>query len=288
MTLSVTPSAQLSLQTRRRCSLCRRSLPFLQTLDSFGAAPFDFVKKLQPKLKEIRRVYSSPEFSKKVLEKWHPRATIRIDLSAIRNAIVSEVEEEDEDSNATVVFERGKRGRRLSLKEFWGEWVREAEGEGSGGGDWEPIRALKSRFKDFEKCSSSSEIFDGFKNSEFLEKVKSSLAMPQPRMTFYLRRLLPCVTEHLLAEIVQLTVTDITKAIEWLQCSYLYVRMKKNPENYSIKKGISGDRLVKHVQDICVKKVNELSQHQMVEIDEDGFLLSPLDPGRLMTVLFEI
>lgn len=28
--------------------------------------------------------------------------------------------------------------------------------------------------------------------------------------------------------------------------------------------------------DICVKKVNELSQHQMVEIDEDGFLLSPL------------
>ncbi|XLS97652.1 hypothetical protein HN51_040387 [Arachis hypogaea] len=107
-------------------------------------------------------------------------------------------------------------------------------------------------------------------------------------MIFSSNRLLPCVTEHLLAEIVQLTVTDITKAIEWLQCSYLYVRMKKNPENYSIKKGISGDRLVKHVQDICVKKVNELSQHQMVEIDEDGFLLSPLDPGRLMTVLFEI
>ncbi|RYR28972.1 hypothetical protein Ahy_B01g053205 isoform C [Arachis hypogaea] len=118
-------------------------------------------------------------------------------------------------------------------------------------------------------------------------------------MIFSSNRLLPCVTEHLLAEIVQLTVTDITKAIEWLQCSYLYVRMKKNPENYSIKKGISGDRLVKHVQgaivvlhyamlDICVKKVNELSQHQMVEIDKDGFLLSPLDPGRLMTVLFEI
>ncbi|KAL4277232.1 hypothetical protein HN51_060243 [Arachis hypogaea] len=138
-------------------------------------AEIDFVKKLQPKLKEIRRAYSSPEFSKKVLEKWRPRATIRIDLSAIRNAIVSEVEEEDEDSDTTVGFERGKRGRRLSLKEFWGEWVGEAEGEGSGGGDWEPIRALKSRFKDFEKRSSSSEIFDGFKNSEFLEKVKSSL-----------------------------------------------------------------------------------------------------------------
>nr|KYP63300.1 putative ATP-dependent DNA helicase HFM1 [Cajanus cajan] len=97
-------------------------------------------------------------------------------------------------------------------------------------------------------------------------------------------QLLSCVTEHLLAEIVQLTVSDITKAIEWLKCSYLYVRMQKqNPMNYAIKKGISGDRLEKHVQDICVHKVNELSQFQMVWVDEDGFLLRPLDPGRLMT-----
>ncbi|RZB59977.1 DExH-box ATP-dependent RNA helicase DExH17 [Glycine soja] len=122
-------------------------------------------------------------------------------------------------------------------------------------------------------------------------------------------QLLSCVTEHLLAEIVQLTVSDITKAIEWLKRSYLYVRMKKasdpgyqlvlfislpshlmqffmhnqNPMNYAIKKGISGDRLEKHVQDICVRKVNELSQNDMVWVDEDGFLLRPLDPGRLMT-----
>lgn len=40
-------------------------------------------------------------------------------------------------------------------------------------------------------------------------------------------RLLSCVTEHLTAEIVQMTVSDITKAIEWMKCSYLYVRMKK-------------------------------------------------------------
>ena len=40
-------------------------------------------------------------------------------------------------------------------------------------------------------------------------------------------RLLSCVTEHLTAEIVQLTITDITRAIEWMKCSYLYVRMKK-------------------------------------------------------------
>jgi ATP-dependent DNA helicase HFM1/MER3 len=40
-------------------------------------------------------------------------------------------------------------------------------------------------------------------------------------------RLLPCAVEHLNAEIVQLTVSDITLAIEWLKCSYLYIRIKK-------------------------------------------------------------
>lgn len=96
-------------------------------------------------------------------------------------------------------------------------------------------------------------------------------------------QLLSCVTEHLTAEIVQATVSDITMAIEWMKCSYLYVRMKKNPENYSILKGLSGDRIEKHLQEICVQKVNELSQYQMVWTDEDGFLLKPLEPGRLMT-----
>lgn len=91
-----------------------------------------------------------------------------------------------------------------------------------------------------------------------------------------LYRLLPCVTEHLTAEIVQSTVSDITRAIEWMKCSYLYVRMKKvgsliqkgrirfeysftrqifwefscndqNPANYSIK-GLAGNRIEKHLQ----------------------------------------
>ncbi|KAG6391661.1 hypothetical protein SASPL_149418 [Salvia splendens] len=90
-------------------------------------------------------------------------------------------------------------------------------------------------------------------------------------------QLLPCVTEHLTAEIVQSTVSDITRAIEWIKCSYLY-----NPENYSIK-GPAGDRIERHLQEICVQKVNELSKYQMVWTDDDGFLLKPLEPGKLMT-----
>ncbi|XP_061362462.1 digalactosyldiacylglycerol synthase 1, chloroplastic isoform X2 [Gastrolobium bilobum] len=109
-------------------------------------AEIEFMKKLQPKLSEFRRAYSSPDFSKKVLEKWRPRSRIRIDLSAIKNAIVSEDWISD--------FERGKRKEESETQ------------------DWEPIRALKTRLKEFEKRSSS---FDGFKNSEFLEKFKASL-----------------------------------------------------------------------------------------------------------------
>ncbi|KAG7033104.1 DExH-box ATP-dependent RNA helicase DExH17, partial [Cucurbita argyrosperma subsp. argyrosperma] len=96
-------------------------------------------------------------------------------------------------------------------------------------------------------------------------------------------QLLSCVTEHLTAEIVQMTISDIVKAIEWMKCSYLYVRMKKNPQKYAIRNGISYHNTEKHMEDICIEKVNELSRHQMIWMDEDGFLLKPLDPGRLMT-----
>ncbi|XP_077253583.1 DNA helicase ROCK-N-ROLLERS isoform X6 [Tasmannia lanceolata] len=95
-------------------------------------------------------------------------------------------------------------------------------------------------------------------------------------------QLLSCITEHLNAEIVQLTVSDISLAIEWLKCSYLFVRIKKNPEYYGVKKGIPRERLEKHMQEICVQNVNELSRCGMIWTDEYGFLLKPLEPGRLM------
>ncbi|TYH20054.1 hypothetical protein ES288_A05G400800v1 [Gossypium darwinii] len=91
-------------------------------------------------------------------------------------------------------------------------------------------------------------------------------------------QLLSCLTEHLTAEIVQLTISDITKAIEWMKCSYLY-----NPGNYAVKKGIRREQVEKHMQEICVQNVNELSCHQMIQTDQDGFALKPQEPGRLMT-----
>ncbi|THU63406.1 hypothetical protein C4D60_Mb01t15420 [Musa balbisiana] len=99
-------------------------------------------------------------------------------------------------------------------------------------------------------------------------------------------QLLSCAMEHLTAEIVQLIISDISLAIEWLKCSYLYVRIKKNPENYGIERGIPHKCLEKHMQEICVKKIKELSEHGMIWTDDDGFLLKPLEPGILMTKFY--
>lgn len=62
----------------------------------------------------------------------------------------------------------------MSYKEFRWEWKGDGEEEGQVK-DWEPIRALKTRLKVLEQKSSSNDLFEGFKNSEFVEKVKASL-----------------------------------------------------------------------------------------------------------------
>ena len=38
--------------------------------------------------------------------------------------------------------------------------------------------------------------------------------------------------EHLNAEIVLHTISDVSIAIEWLKSTYLYIRIKQNPKHY--------------------------------------------------------
>ncbi|XP_021313849.1 ATP-dependent DNA helicase MER3 homolog isoform X2 [Sorghum bicolor] len=99
-------------------------------------------------------------------------------------------------------------------------------------------------------------------------------------------QLLPCAVEHLNAEIVQLTVSDIILAVEWIKCSYLYTRIRKNPENYGVKRGTPQDLLEKQIQDICVQKIHELVDYGLILTDEGAFVLQPLEPGRLMAKFY--
>ncbi|KAG0449835.1 hypothetical protein HPP92_027177 [Vanilla planifolia] len=153
---------------------------FLNSSPVFSAAPrspidgsiaeLEFMKRIQPKLSEFRRAYSSPDFSRKVLERWPPRPSIRIDLSGIRNAIVSEVD----GRGGLLEFEKG-RPRQLVRRIRWKERNKMEEDK-----EWEPIRQLKARFREFDQKSQSNELFSNFKNNELVEKVKLSLfADPQ-------------------------------------------------------------------------------------------------------------
>ncbi|MCO5575659.1 hypothetical protein L7F22_029463 [Adiantum nelumboides] len=90
------------------------------------------------------------------------------------------------------------------------------------------------------------------------------------------------IAEHLNAEIVLMTVSDVSLAIDWLKCSFLYVRIKKNPEHYKIHHGGSAEQLEKKLKDICLQNVSQLSTYGLIQTDEDGYILRPLEPGRLM------
>jgi hypothetical protein len=74
--------------------------------------------------------------------RWSPKPIVRMDLSAIRNAIVA-------DSEELVWWEE-------KYEEFW-----------------EPLKKLKTGLRQFEKKSiKSNDIFENFKSSELIKKVK--------------------------------------------------------------------------------------------------------------------
>ncbi|KAL0072907.1 Sec63 Brl domain-containing protein [Phycomyces blakesleeanus] len=73
------------------------------------------------------------------------------------------------------------------------------------------------------------------------------------------------LAEHLLSEICLNTITDDLSSIKWLQSTFLYVRVKKNPAYYrlkDIKLAKSPDALL---QDICLKYLRILVDGGLVE-----------------------
>ncbi|GFP86126.1 digalactosyldiacylglycerol synthase 1 chloroplastic [Phtheirospermum japonicum] len=190
------------------------SVPTITASATLNPAPhgeIDFVKRLQPKLSEIRRVYSSPDF------KFYRRPQIKIDLSAIKNAIVSEVGEEEDERES---FRR------------WRMRFKEEREEGQFGEFWEPIKTLKSRLRELEH-KSSSEILEGIKNSEFVEKFKSSLKSI-------------CKDPSESKEVPPLDVPELLACLVRQSSPFL--------DHFGINKGISD----KIVESLCSKRKNQL------------------------------
>ncbi|CAL5017082.1 unnamed protein product [Urochloa decumbens] len=128
-------------------------------------AEVEFVRnRIQPKIQELRRQYSSRGASSPADGGGWPPApgatSLRVDLSgiaAIRNAIVA--------------AERDGGAEGWSVARWKGD-----RGEEQRGKECEVVRMIRSGIKEFERGSLSSDMFSGFRGrGEFVEKFKLSL-----------------------------------------------------------------------------------------------------------------
>ena len=75
------------------------------------------------------------------------------------------------------------------------------------------------------------------------------------------------IVEHINAEIATGTITDINTAIHWIKNTFLYVRMKTNPQKF----GISGNRSIDaYLKEMCVKIFKDLHVNALVEYTQSN------------------
>ncbi|KAG0174131.1 Sec63 [Apophysomyces sp. BC1015] len=73
------------------------------------------------------------------------------------------------------------------------------------------------------------------------------------------------LVEHLMSEICLGTITDVQSSTRWLQSTFLYVRVKKNPAYYQLPDSESPEQSPDIVlQDICMKGLNTLVENELV------------------------
>ncbi|NWT67951.1 HFM1 helicase, partial [Prunella himalayana] len=89
------------------------------------------------------------------------------------------------------------------------------------------------------------------------------------------------LVEHLNAEIVLHTVTDVSVALEWIRSTFLYIRALKNPTHYGFSSGLDKAGIEAKLQELCLKNLNDLSSFDLIRMDEANNF-KPTETGRLM------
>ncbi|BFZ54762.1 ATP-dependent DNA helicase MER3 [Savitreella phatthalungensis] len=84
--------------------------------------------------------------------------------------------------------------------------------------------------------------------------------------------------EHLNAEIVQGTIKSVPQAMRWLKGTFLYVRMQKNPEHYTIADKVLGSD--EALGEICRSALDSLETTGLITVA--GEQVSPTSHGRTM------
>lgn len=89
------------------------------------------------------------------------------------------------------------------------------------------------------------------------------------------------LVEHLNAEIVLQTISDVNMALDWIRSTFLYIRALKNPTHYGFSADLDRQGIESKLQELCLKNLNELSSIGLIQMDED-INIKPTEPGRLM------
>lgn len=87
-------------------------------------------------------------------------------------------------------------------------------------------------------------------------------------VSFDISRLHTNLIEHLNAEIVLGIINDKNSAFQWIESTFFYVRVQKNPAKYNV--NISATNVVEYIQDLVRKIINTLSEIGVLTINEEG------------------
>ena len=89
--------------------------------------------------------------------------------------------------------------------------------------------------------------------------------------------------EHLVSEICLGTITNEATALKWLQSTFLYVRLLKNPVYYKLdQSSISSSTIL---QEICSKDLELLQYHNLIQKSSDS-KLKPTAFGFAMDIYY--
>uniref|UniRef100_A0A3P9K244 Probable ATP-dependent DNA helicase HFM1 n=1 Tax=Oryzias latipes TaxID=8090 RepID=A0A3P9K244_ORYLA len=89
------------------------------------------------------------------------------------------------------------------------------------------------------------------------------------------------LVEHLNAEIVLQTISDVNMALDWIRSTFLYIRALKNPTHYGFTADFDKYGIEAQLQELCLKNLNSLSSIDLISMDED-INIKPTEAGRLM------
>ncbi|GAB6028693.1 ATP-dependent DNA helicase MER3 [Chamberlinius hualienensis] len=88
--------------------------------------------------------------------------------------------------------------------------------------------------------------------------------------------------EYINAEVVLGTITDLSVAMKWIQSTFFYIRVLKNPEFYGVTASDNKDKVEAGIKEMCLKELNALHDANIIEMNNNNYCIKSTEYGRLM------